>query len=55
MSTGQHGHDGNLAGCVDLLPTMVLVQVRVLRLILIYLDGLSIVTLPVLSILLVQR
>jgi len=28
MSTGQHGHDGNLAGCVDLLPTMV--QVRVL-------------------------
>ena len=53
MSTGQHGHDGNLAGCVDLLPTMV--QVRVLLLILIYLDGLSIVTLPVLSILLVQR
>ena len=53
MSTGQHGHDGNLAGCVDLLPTMV--RVRVLRLILIYLDGLSIVTLLVLSILLVQR
>ena len=53
MSTGQHGHDGNLAGCLDLLQTMV--QVRVLRLILIYLDGLSIATLPVLSILLVQR
>jgi len=53
MSTGQHGHDGNLAGCVDLLPNMV--QVRVLCLILIYLDGLSIVTLPVLSILVVQR
>ena len=53
MSTGQHGHDRNLAGCVDLLPTMV--QVLVLRLILIYLDGLSIVTLPVLSVLLVQR
>ena len=53
MSTAQHGHDGNLAGCVDLLPTMV--QVRVLRLILIYLDGLSIVTIPVLSIPLVQH
>ena len=53
MSTGQHGHDGNLAGCVDLLPTMV--QVRLLGQILIYLDGLSIVTLYVLSILLVQR
>jgi len=53
MSTGRHGHDGNQVVCVDLLLTMV--QVRVLHLILIYLDGLSIVTLPVLSILLVQR
>ena len=52
MSTGQHGHDGNLAGCVDLVPTMV--QVQVLHLMLIYLDGLSIATLSVLSILLVQ-
>ena len=53
MSTGQHGHDGNLAGCVDLLPTII--QVRVLELILISLDAWSIVTLPVLAIPLVQR
>jgi len=35
MSTAQHGHDGSLVVCVDLL--LIMVQVRVLHVILIYL------------------
>ena len=51
MSTAQHCHDGNQVVRVDLLPTVI--QVRVLRLILIYLGVLSIVTFLAISILLV--
>ena len=53
MSTAQNCHDGNQVVRVDLLPTMI--QVRVLRLILIYLGVLSIVTFLAISILLVLR
>ena len=38
MSTAQYCHDGNQVSCVDLLPTMLRLRVRVLRLILIYLS-----------------
>jgi len=44
MSTVQHGHDANWVICINLLPTIV--QVRVL---LIFLDVLSILTFPVIS------
>ena len=53
MSTAQHCYDGNQVVCVDLLPTMI--QVRVVRLILIYLGVLSIVTFLAISILLLLR
>jgi len=44
MSTAQHGYDGTKVICVDLLLTIV--QLQVLHLILIYLGVLSIITFP---------